>query len=284
MAHLILATFTTDSNNSACVSPHVTVLLESGRVHRVIARAFLSRSDFLYSRIVGVENCKKLADFKKGNHFHPCCYESQTLDLSEEKESIFKLFFAWSMMEQPTLAQKLTIEQVLELALFARKYAIPALKDQVADRLQWGFATRVWTLTPDLLQWIWTIAEEDGSRWIGALVVRLLGDIGGDGNESDWQHVLRKNPTLYPYHSDACLYQLTVLQKEYEDGCLFHAHPRGKQSGAIDIPIDIEAGICPYMAVTLFPKIYMGRPNGWYIEQDSCEGLPMGMPCNSFCS
>jgi hypothetical protein len=163
-------------------------------------------------------------------------------------------FYIWNHALQPKLPDRLTMDQIVQLGIFAYKYSIPALTNQVTDMLRMNLASGDWQLQAKAVDDIYQAAPDKGL--LREVIKAALGQLPRssiDGEE--WEKTFRNNPDLgWDYHKAG---DSKWAKKDYLAGvCRFHSHEGIKrQEGLCDG--------CPYSESDCYPV--------WELDQNAAE-------------
>lgn len=153
-------------------------------------------------------------------------------------------FFIWSHNLTPQLEEHLSFHDVVDLGVFAHRYDIPALSNQVTDRIRAKLADADWHLEATVVDTIYQAAP--ATSHLREVIKAALGQLPRtsiDGEE--WEQTFKKNPELgWDLHKAS---GKEWAKQDYLSGqCRFHNHDGIKrQEGLCDG--------CPYAENDCYP-------------------------------
>jgi hypothetical protein len=153
-------------------------------------------------------------------------------------------FFIWSHRPDPHLEDRLSFTEVVDLGIFAWKYQISALSNQVTDKMRANLASGEWQLQATIVDAIYQATETDSP--LRGVVRAALGQLSRTviaGQE--WEKTFRNNRDLgwdYLRAGDK-----EWVRQDYLSGvCRFHNHDGIKrQEGLCDG--------CPFAEADCYP-------------------------------
>lgn len=155
---------------------------------------------------------------------------SHSISLPETAPQIFEHILFWALSPDPEIDPGLPLLVMVDIAIFATIYLMPALLHQVLDNLRRKVAEPQATLTPELLEHIYSQVDERSLlRYFTQAALATIGRSwpvkkATDQTLESWKQVFERHPTLgYDY------FHVQVKGWTSEDlaqggRCRFHRH------------------------------------------------------------
>ncbi|KIW63531.1 hypothetical protein PV04_08525 [Phialophora macrospora] len=171
-------------------------------------------------------------------------HNGKAISLSDTAVPTLTEFFIWSNRPDPHLEDRLNFTEVVDLGIFAWKYQISALSNQVTDKVRANLASGEWELQATIVNDIYQATEPDSP--LRGVVRAALGQLSRTviaGEE--WEKTFRNNRDLgwdYLRAGDK-----EWVRQDYLSGvCRFHNHDGIKrQEGLCDG--------CPFAEADCYP-------------------------------
>ena len=200
-------------------------------------------------------------------------HDAQIIVLPDTSAPTMTEFFIWNFTPKPQLEDRLSFDEVVQLGVFAWKYQISALSNQVTDSIRAHVASGEWSLQATTVDIVYKAVPADST--LREVIRTALGQLplsSIDGEE--WERTFKDNPDLGWDTFKASKKEWSA--REYlSDVCRFHNHEGiERQEGLCDG--------CPYAENDCYPiwEEYASYHDG---EQDAVESLPIGeQPMDAF--
>jgi hypothetical protein len=190
---------------------------------------------------------------------------SETIQLPDTPVQTMEDFFTWTFSPQPQIDERATFSELVRLGIFAWKYQVSALSNQVTDMIRSNLATRDWQLQASMVDDIYE-ATPSGSP-LREVIRAALGQlprssIEGEGQvREEWKATFLKHAQLGWDYIEAGGSEWTP--QDYLSGvCHFHDH----QGVSHQEELFASCDGCPYAREDCYPR--------W--EQESMNGLKDG--------
>ncbi|KEF63466.1 uncharacterized protein A1O9_01444 [Exophiala aquamarina CBS 119918] len=152
--------------------------------------------------------------------------DSEPIELPDTRVSTFGDFIIWTLRDRPEIDKGATFEEVVRLGIFAWKYQISSLSNQVTDKIRANIASCEWPLQASIVD---DIYEAVPSKCPLREVVRTaLGQLPrpnaeGEVLKDDWKATFLKHAELGWDYIQAGATEWA--KKDYlTDACRFHDH------------------------------------------------------------
>lgn len=168
-----------------------------------------------------------------------------TIPLSDTTISTMNEFFVWTFSPQPHIDDRLDFADVTKLGIFAWKYQIASLSNQVTDMIRGNLATGEWQLQAELVDDIYQAAPAKSP--LREVIRGALGQLPRetvDGEE--WEGTFKKHAELGWDYIKAGGKDWT-RQEYLTDVCRFHNHE------GINRPQGLCDG-CPFAQEDCYPR------------------------------
>ncbi|OAP65071.1 hypothetical protein AYL99_01043 [Fonsecaea erecta] len=157
----------------------------------------------------------------------PPYFPTREIALPEIAPQTMEEFFIWNLTPTPQIDDRLSFMEVVQLGVFAWKYQVSALSNQVTDVIRHNLANNDWRLEPAIVDAIYQAAPE--SSPLREVVKAALGQMPRssiDGEE--WERTWKRNPDFgWDYHISS---GNDWTAKDYLTGpCRFHNHDEVKR-------------------------------------------------------
>jgi hypothetical protein len=187
---------------------------------------------------------------------------SETIQLPDTPVQTMEDFFTWTFSPQPQIDERATFSELVRLGIFAWKYQVSALSNQVTDMIRSNLANRDWQLQASMVDDIYE-ATPSGSP-LREVIRAALGQlprsiIEGEGQvREEWKATFLKHAQLGWDYIEAGGSEWTP--QDYLLGvCHFHDH----QGVSHQEELFAFCDGCPYAREDCYPR--------W--EQESMNGL-----------
>lgn len=155
---------------------------------------------------------------------------SQSISLPETAPQTFEHIFIWALSPDPAIDSDLPLFLLVDIAIFATVYLVPALLHQVLDILRRKVTEPHATLTPELLDHIYSQVDEQSLlHYLTQAALATIGRLwlvieATDQTLESWRQVFDRHPTLgYDYfHVQVMGWTSSDLAKG--GPCRFHRH------------------------------------------------------------
>lgn len=172
------------------------------------------------------------------------------LQLPDTQVETMEDFFIWTFSPQPQIDQGATFDQAVRLGIFAWKYQIPALNNQVTDIIRSNLANGEWQLHAPMIDGIYEAAPAGSPlrEVVRAALGRYRSSVEDKGTiREEWRQTMVKHSQLGVDYIEATLSEWK--RQNYLSGvCRFHDHQGiNQQNGFL-------ADGCPYAQEDCFPR------------------------------
>lgn len=184
---------------------------------------------------------------------------SDDVILDDVSWETFCTFWEWSYMKEPQVAPYTTLDEVLELGIFAAKYEVRALQHEVSDLLRQKVSRKEWKLGPSQVRRM--LSCEGACEWLRPLVYACLCTIvvpqgpQEKGLVEEWLGVLEEDGRLAREWKRSDFLKIGPGRMMDGGPCRFHDH------GLVD-PVEGRSGVCPYQKAELYPPTEIGKGKG----------------------
>lgn len=164
------------------------------------------------------------------------------IKLPEEDPSVFEDFYDWMYSSKPHVDLKMGARAVFDLAIFAEKYQICHLKNQISDLLQNDWSHDI--LDAEILDHVYSSVPEGAV--LRQLCVSILKRLLDQGVYVDhcgtWmaKDLFKEYDPVFALHTDLGRDFFRVAAIDRIHPCTFHDHSN------IDRPLEVDAGFCPH--------------------------------------
>ncbi|KIW81715.1 hypothetical protein Z517_04741 [Fonsecaea pedrosoi CBS 271.37] len=246
-----------------CQSPRVKLLVgeDDGTL-----RGFLIPEEFLQRRSRTLrEQITELSRYSA----------TREITLLETGAQTMEEFFIWNFCPNPQLEDRLSFSEVVQLGVFAWKYQVSALSNQVTDMIRHNLANNEWKLEAAIVDAIYQAAPNKSP--LREVIKAALGQVPRgyiDGDE--WERTYKRNSDFgWDLHKSN---DKEWTAKDYLTGsCRFHNHDEIKRRQSL-------CDGCPYTQEDCYPlweedpeqeqdpKVYErpqeAPPNEDYVKED----------------
>lgn len=204
---------------------------------------------------------------------------SEPIKISDTRVSTFEDFIIWTFRDQPEIKSGATFDEVVRLGIFAWKYQIASLSNQVTDVIRRNVASCEWPLQASILDNIYdAVPSKCPLREVVRAALGQLPRPNAEGEvlKDDWKATFLKHAELGWDYIQACATEWA--QKDYlTDACRFHDHQDVSHRG----PFAYCDG-CPFAYEDCYPDEPQEEPkpvNGFRIvdtgdDAVTHEGVP----------
>ena len=198
---------------------------------------------------------RRSREFRTLLHIHG--QDSEPIKVPDTRVSTFEDFIIWTFRDQPKIKNGATFDEVVQLGIFAWRYQIASLSNQVTDVIRRKVSSCDWPLQASILD---DIYEAVPSKCPLREVVRAaLGqlprpDAEGEVLKDDWKATFLKHAELGWDYIQACATEWA--KKDYlTDACRFHDHQDVSHRG----PFAYCDG-CPFSDEDCYPEEPQEQP------------------------
>ncbi len=169
-------------------------------------------------------------------------------------------FFLWTMSPQPHIDERASFDQAVKLGIFASKYKIPALSNQLTDMIRSNLANGEWKLQASIADEIYEAVpagaplREVVRAALGQLPRSITTDLE-EGSREEWKATILKHAQLAWDYIEASGSEWT--KSAYLTGvCRFHDHKGMGYQNGLSAPCDG----CAYAQDECFPRVDQETP------------------------
>ena len=187
--------------------------------------------------------------------------------LSETTVQTMKDFFVWTFSPQPQIDERATFGEISQLGIFAWRYQISALSNQVTDMIRSNIANGEWDLQPSIVNDIYEAAPAGSPlREVIRAALGRLPRSSVDGEGQAWRATFLKHAQLGWDYIEAGGTEWTT--QEYLSGvCRFHDH----QGVSHHEKLVASCDGCPYTHEDCYPTWEQETINGFDHEEEAGE-------------
>ncbi|KAK5212286.1 hypothetical protein LTR41_002528 [Exophiala xenobiotica] len=187
------------------------------------------------------------------------CYVSG-MPIHDTSVETLEDFFLWTMSPQPHIDERASFDQAVKLGIFASKYEIPALSNQITDMIRSNLASNEWKLQASIADEVYEAVPAGGPlrevvrAALGQLPKSITTDLGEGGRE-EWKATILKHAQLAWDYIEASGSEWT--KQAYLTGvCRFHDHEGMGYQNGLSAPCDG----CAYAQDECFPRVDQETP------------------------
>ncbi|KIW34567.1 uncharacterized protein PV07_01344 [Cladophialophora immunda] len=174
----------------------------------------------------------------------PSHHSQREIALPETAPQTMEEFFVWNFTPNPQIDDRLSFSEVVQLGVFAWKYQVSALSNQVTDMIRHNLANNDWKLEAAVVDAIYQAAPDKSP--LREVIKAALGQLPRSSIDGDaWERTWKRNPDLGWDHHKSSDKEWTA--KDYLTGsCRFHNHDEIKRRQSL-------CDGCPYAQEDCYP-------------------------------
>ncbi|KAK5056579.1 hypothetical protein LTR84_012111 [Exophiala bonariae] len=218
---------------------------QSDRVRLCVGESIDTPKEFL----VPVEFLRRRSrEFQRLIHIHSDYLEQ--IKLPETRISTFEDFLIWTFTPQPKIGVNATFDEAVHLGVFAWKYQIPSLSNQVTDVIRAKLAEKEWPLEASIVDNIYgAVPSKCPLREVVRAALGQLPRPNAEGEvlKDEWKATFLKHAELGWDYIQAAATEWT--KRDYlTDYCKFHDHQGVSHRGSF-----AECDGCPFAHEDCYP-------------------------------